>query len=93
MRGGSDQPGGYAYAYVLTDEEAAKVKETPPDLASLVCSFCGKSREQVPKLFSGRGVRDPGTGAIIAPVYICNECVAACTEVLAERSMKIPPQL
>jgi hypothetical protein len=50
---GSDQPDGYAYADVLTDEEAAKVKETPPDLASLVCSFCGRSREQVPKLFSG----------------------------------------
>jgi hypothetical protein len=50
---GSDQPDGYAYAYVLTDEEAAKVKETPPDLASLVCSFCGRSREQVPRLFSG----------------------------------------
>ena len=53
MGEGSDQPGGYAFAYALTDEEAAKVKETPPDLASLVCSFCGKSREQVPKLFPG----------------------------------------
>jgi hypothetical protein len=88
---GSDQSDGYAYAYVLTDEEAAKVKETPPDLASLVCSFCGRSREKVPRLFSGRGVRDPDTGAIIAPVYICNECVAACAEVLAERSTKAPP--
>jgi hypothetical protein len=87
----SDQPDGYAYAYVLTDEEAAKVKETSPDLASLVCSFCGRSREQVPRLFSGRGVRDPDTGAIIAPVYICNGCVAACAEVLAERSTKARP--
>jgi hypothetical protein len=82
---GSDQPDGYAYAYVLTDEEAAKVKETPPDLAPLVCSFCGRSREQVPRLLSGRGVTDPDTGAILAPVYICNQCVAACAEASATR--------
>jgi hypothetical protein len=57
---------------------------TPPDLASLICSFCGKSREQVPKLFAGRGVSDPSTGAVIAPVYICNECVVLCADTLAE---------
>ena len=91
MGEGSDQPGGDAYAYALTDEEAATIKETPPGLASLVCSFCGKSREQVPTLFAGRGVRGPSSGAIVAPVYVCNECVAACAQVLAERSTNAPP--
>jgi len=60
------------------------VQPTPPDLASLICSFCGKSREQVPKLFTGRGVSDPSTGVVIAPVYICNECVALCADTLAD---------
>lgn len=36
------------------------------------CSFCGKTQEQVRKL-------------IAAPrVYICNECVALCNEILEE---------
>jgi hypothetical protein len=69
---------------VLTDEEAAQVEITPPDLASLICSFCWKSRKQVPHLFSGRGVTDPNTGAVIMPVYICDECVARCAAALAQ---------
>lgn len=36
------------------------------------CSFCMKSQTDVDKLVAGRGV------------YICNECVALCTKVIAE---------
>jgi len=38
----------------------------------LACSFCGKSQEQVKKLIAG------------PRVYICDECVDLCTEILAE---------
>ena len=38
----------------------------------LRCSFCGKSKESVKKFISGPSV------------YICNECVALCNEILAE---------
>ena len=38
----------------------------------LRCSFCGKSKESVKKFISGPSV------------YICNECVSLCNEILAE---------
>ena len=38
----------------------------------LKCSFCGKSQEQVKKLIAGPGV------------YICDECVDLCNEILDE---------
>ena len=38
----------------------------------LLCSFCGKSQRQVKKLIAGPGV------------YICDECVALCVEILEE---------
>jgi hypothetical protein len=79
-----DQARGLSYARVLTDDEAAQVEITPPDLASLICSFCWKSREQVRHLFSGRGVTDPNTGAVIRPVDICDECVTRCAATLAQ---------
>ena len=37
------------------------------------CSFCGKPRNQVNKLIQGSG-----------GIYICDECVNACTDILAE---------
>jgi ClpX C4-type zinc finger len=79
------EPRGLAYAYALTEEEAAKVAKPRPDLGALVCSFCGKSREEVPHLFSGRGVKDPSTGAIIE-VYICDECVLLCANALTDET-------
>ncbi|MFS1513941.1 ATP-dependent protease ATP-binding subunit ClpX [Chengkuizengella sp. SCS-71B] len=38
----------------------------------LKCSFCGKSQEQVRKLVAGPGV------------YICDECIDLCTEIVEE---------
>ena len=46
------------------------------------CSFCGRSKERVLKLFSGPGV------------YICDVCVKLCNEILVheEKPAKEPPQ-
>src|SRR5690625_3316849 len=38
----------------------------------LKCSFCGKSQDQVKKLVAGPGV------------YICDECIELCTEIVEE---------
>jgi ATP-dependent Clp protease ATP-binding subunit ClpX len=38
----------------------------------LACSFCGKSHKQVNQLIAGPSV------------YICNECVDLCQEILEE---------
>ncbi len=40
--------------------------------ANLRCSFCGKNRDQVRKLIAG------------PTVYICDECVGLCNEIMAE---------
>ena len=42
--------------------------------AHLKCSFCGKGQEQVRKLIAGPGV------------YICDECVELCNEIIEEDS-------
>jgi hypothetical protein len=44
------------------------------------CSFCGKSNEQVEKLIAGPGA-----------VYICNECVALCGDMLDEKLIEPRP--
>ena len=37
------------------------------------CSFCGKSQHEVPKLIAGPAV------------FICNECVDLCSEIVEEK--------
>ena len=44
--------------------------------APLTCSFCGKHQRQVNKLIAGPGV------------YICNECVDLCVEIIAQERPK-----
>ncbi len=44
----------------------------------LKCSFCGKSQEQVRKLIAGPGV------------YICDECVELCNDILDEELLDVP---
>ncbi len=45
------------------------------------CSFCGKSRDQVRRLIAG-----PGS------VYICDECIELCREIIEEESGSATPQ-
>ena len=42
------------------------------DDANLSCSFCGKSQREVTKLIAG------------PTVYICNECIELCNDIIAE---------
>ncbi|WIZ13983.1 ATP-dependent Clp protease ATP-binding subunit ClpX [Staphylococcus aureus] len=42
------------------------------DEENLKCSFCGKDQDQVNKLVAGSGV------------YICNECIELCSEIVEE---------
>jgi hypothetical protein len=48
-------------------------------LEYLRCSFCGKTQIQVERLIAGPG-----------GVYICNECVRLCAEVIAEEREQGP---
>ena len=45
-----------------------------PDGKELSCSFCGKSQKEVRKLIAGPSV------------YICDECVELCNEIITEES-------
>lgn len=44
---------------------------------TLRCSFCGKSQDQVDKLIAGEGV------------YICNECVQVCADIMVDEGIYI----
>jgi ATP-dependent Clp protease ATP-binding subunit ClpX len=47
----------------------------------LVCSFCGKNQEDVKKLIAGPSV------------YICDECIGLCNEIIAEEYEKEEAQV
>lgn len=49
---------------------------TGKDGASLHCSFCGKSQREVKKLIAGPNV------------YICDECIQLCNDIIAEEAVK-----
>jgi ATP-dependent Clp protease ATP-binding subunit ClpX len=44
----------------------------------LLCSFCGRSQRQVKKLIAGPGV------------YICDECIDLCNEIIDEELVSVP---
>ncbi len=46
------------------------------DPLNLCCSFCGKSQREVKKLIAG------------PTVYICDECIDLCNDIIAEESIK-----
>ena len=50
------------------------IKESSTD--PLKCSFCGKSQKQVIKLIAGPGV------------YICDECIELCVEIIEEEKVE-----
>jgi hypothetical protein len=60
-------------------------KESPmttTENAVITCSFCGKTQHEVKKLIAGPGV------------YICDECVGLCDEIIAEDpATPAPPAL
>lgn len=44
----------------------------------LYCSFCGKTQREVQKLIAGPGV------------YVCDECVELCNEILRDELKQAP---
>src|SRR5438046_5241477 len=46
---------------------------------NLSCSFCGKSQKEVKKLIAG------------PTVYICDECIGLCNDIIAEEVEKDEP--
>ena len=54
------------------DARRARLEGTASDDDALLCSFCAKSKRQVEKLIAGPNV------------YICDECVDLCNEILEE---------
>jgi ATP-dependent Clp protease ATP-binding subunit ClpX len=58
---------------VTTDPQGGIPLARPTDSnEQLLCSFCGKSQRQVKKLIAGPGV------------YICDECIDLCNEIIDE---------
>src|SRR2546422_2786127 len=47
---------------------------------NLVCSFCGKSQDEVRKLVAGPSV------------YVCDECIDLCNDIIAEECDREDPQ-
>jgi len=50
------------------------------DFGMLTCSFCGKSQKEVKKLIAG------------PTVYICDECIGLCNDIIAEESEREEPK-
>lgn len=51
------------------------------DKKQLKCSFCGKTQEQVRRLIAGPGV------------YICDECIELCSEIIEEEFEDLRPNV
>ena len=64
------------YPDVMTDSPG--VAPGAGRLGTLSCSFCTKDKDSVAKLVAGPGV------------YICNECIDLCTQILA---METQPEI
>lgn len=61
-----------------TDDEDVTAEKKPPDERH--CSFCAKLKTEVEKLVAG------------PTVYICNECVELCEDIVAEELAAAPPR-
>src|ERR1044071_1845372 len=72
-------PGGYggmAGAFTRYGDEMAGKNVGTKDNQTLCCSFCGKSQKEVKKLIAG------------PTVYICDECIGLCNDIIAEEIEK-----
>ena len=65
-------------AQALPDDEDVTAEKKPPD--EMHCSFCGKLKTDVAQLVAG------------PTVYICNECVELCEDIIAEELDSDPPR-
>ncbi len=65
-------PTGNARARPSSHEERLQWPDASDGNDQLLCSFCGKSQRQVKKLIAGPGV------------YICDECIELCNEIIDE---------
>ncbi len=63
------------------DAEPATAEDKAAERAAIVCSFCIKPTGDVQKMIAGPGV------------YICNECVDLCVQIIAsaDQNEPIPP--
>ncbi len=61
-----------------TPEEGIPLARPTDSNEQLLCSFCGKSQRQVKKLIAGPGV------------YICDECIDLCNEIIDEELTAAP---
>ena len=57
------------------------MSKKPVAKQNLCCSFCGKSQAEVKKLIAG------------PTVYICDQCIGLCNDILAEELIKYPAEL
>ena len=55
-------------------------KKKPPKNNNYRCSFCGKNQEEVKKLIAG------------PTVFICDECIALCNEIIVEEWAQVKNQ-
>lgn len=65
-------------AQALLDDEDVTADKKPPDEQH--CSFCNRLKTEVAKLVTG------------PTVYICNECIILCEDILAEELHDSPPE-
>ncbi|MFH1811825.1 MAG: ATP-dependent Clp protease ATP-binding subunit ClpX [Pseudomonadota bacterium] len=56
------------------------VEKKRGDSSLLTCSFCGKSQKEVKKLIAG------------PTVYICDECIGLCNDIIAEETERDEPK-
>lgn len=76
-------PGGVAVSrFTLLSGKESEVHGSRNPRVQYRCSFCGKSQEQIHRLIAGPG-----------GVYICNECIDLCDDIIHEESgqMGTPP--
>jgi len=63
---------GWGLLALYKEPRGDKMIKFNDDKGQLKCSFCGKTQDQVRKLVAGPGV------------YICDECIELCTEIVEE---------
>jgi ATP-dependent Clp protease ATP-binding subunit ClpX len=69
---------GQRRALATVSQEGIPLARPTESNEQLLCSFCGKSQRQVKKLIAGPGV------------YICDECIDLCNEIIDEE-LTAPP--